>query len=121
VDYVIYLGLILILLFCFVILFGAPFLPTLKKQINPIFDLLDLTEGQTLIELGSGDGRILYEAGKRGLYAVGYELNPILVLYSIIKTWKYRSKVRIIWGNYWQKEWPSGHHESWNCVLSEYP
>jgi 16S rRNA A1518/A1519 N6-dimethyltransferase RsmA/KsgA/DIM1 with predicted DNA glycosylase/AP lyase activity len=81
-------------------------LPTLKKQINPIFDLLDLTEGQTLIELGSGDGRILYEAGKRGLYAVGYELNPILVLYSIIKTWKYRSKVRIIWGNYWQKEWP---------------
>jgi 16S rRNA A1518/A1519 N6-dimethyltransferase RsmA/KsgA/DIM1 with predicted DNA glycosylase/AP lyase activity len=104
--YFFYVIFFLILVFGFVILFGAPFLPTLKKQVVPIFELLDLREGQTLIELGSGDGRILLEAGRRGINAIGYELNPILVLYSIIKTWKYRQKVRVIWGNYWHKDWP---------------
>ena len=104
--YLIYIVFALILIFGSVILFGAPFLPTLKKQIDPIFELLDLNEGQTLIELGSGDGRILYEAGRRGLYAIGFELNPLLVLYSIIKTWRYRGKVKIVWGNYWQQKWP---------------
>ena len=59
-----------------------------------------------LIELGSGDGRILREAGRKGIRAVGYELNPILVLYSIINTWKYRDTVSVVWGNYWLKEWP---------------
>ena len=95
-----------ILFFGFVIIFGAPYLPTLKKQIEPAFELLDLKKGQLLIELGSGDGRILREAGRKGIRAVGYELNPILVLYSIINTWKYRDTVSVVWGNYWLKEWP---------------
>ena len=70
--YLIYIALALILIFGYVILFGAPFLPTLKNQIEAIFELLDLKEGQTLIELGSGDGRILLEAAKRGINVVGY-------------------------------------------------
>jgi hypothetical protein len=106
VVYFIYILFILILVFGFVILFGAPYLPTLKKQINPAFDLLNLKEGQTLIELGSGDGRILSEAAKRGINVIGYELNPLLVIYSKIITWKYRSKVKIKWGNFWNTEWP---------------
>jgi 16S rRNA A1518/A1519 N6-dimethyltransferase RsmA/KsgA/DIM1 with predicted DNA glycosylase/AP lyase activity len=87
-------------------LFGAPYLPTLKNQIDSIFELLDLRKGQTIIELGSGDGRILLEAGKRGIKAIGYELNPILVMYSRIKVYKYRGTVKVIWGNYWVKDWP---------------
>lgn len=87
-------------------MFGAPYLPTLKNQIEAAFELLDLKKGQTLIELGSGDGRILLEAGRRGIKAVGYELNPFLVLYSKIKTWQYRGDVTVIWGNYWTKRWP---------------
>jgi 16S rRNA A1518/A1519 N6-dimethyltransferase RsmA/KsgA/DIM1 with predicted DNA glycosylase/AP lyase activity len=104
--YLIYAVIVLILIFGFVILFGAPYLPTLKNQIEAVFELLDLKKGETLIELGSGDGRILLEAGRRGINAVGYELNPFLVLYSRIKTWKYRGNINIIWGNYWTKHWP---------------
>ncbi|HUC78914.1 MAG TPA: hypothetical protein VMQ58_01600 [Candidatus Saccharimonadales bacterium] len=105
-TYLIYVGFILILIFGSVILFGAPYLPTLKNQIDSIFELLDLRKGQTIIELGSGDGRILLEAGKRGIKAIGYELNPILVMYSRIKVYKYRGTVKVIWGNYWVKDWP---------------
>lgn len=92
--------------FCFVIFFGAPYLPVLKDQKAAAFELLDLKPGQVLIELGSGDGRVLKAAAKKGLYAVGYELNPLLVIASWLLTLRYRKKIRIIWGNYWRAKWP---------------
>lgn len=88
-------------LFVFVILFGAPFLPTLKERIVDVIEISNLKPGQTLLELGSGDGRILLEVAKKGIYGIGYELNPILVVYSKIKLWKYRKFVKIKWRNYW--------------------
>ncbi|MBV95575.1 hypothetical protein ESR_17993, partial [Eschrichtius robustus] len=35
-----------------------------------------------LVDIGSGDGRIVIAAAKEGFTAVGYELNPWLVWYS---------------------------------------
>lgn len=92
--------------FVFVVAFGAPFLPTHSPQVLIAFDLIALKKGQTLLELGSGDGRVLREAAKRGINAVGYELNPLLVVYSKIITWRYRKQVTIIWGNFWHKKLP---------------
>jgi SAM-dependent methyltransferase len=103
---IIILAIVVFLVFNFVIIFGAPFLPTLKRQVPKAVELLDLKPGQTLIELGSGDGRVLIYAAQAGLYVVGFELNPILALYSWLRTRKYGKKVKIIWGNYWKKEWP---------------
>jgi hypothetical protein len=49
--------LIIILAFQFVVIFlGAPYVPTLNKQRETALDLLKLKSGQTLIDLGSGDG-----------------------------------------------------------------
>jgi SAM-dependent methyltransferase len=93
-------------LFGFVIIFGAPYLPTLRPQTKQALDMLDLKPGQTLLELGSGDGRVLKAAAQRGLKVVGYELNPILVLVSLLITWRYRKQVRVVWGNFWRKEFP---------------
>lgn len=104
--WVIFFGAILILIFGFVVLFGAPYLPTLDAQKKAALKLLNLEKGQTLLELGSGDGRVLLAAAEKGLHVVGYELNPILVLISYYRTRKYRSQVRIIWGNYWHMVWP---------------
>lgn len=96
----------LILLFGFVVAYGAPYLPTLKKQVDSGLDLLDLKPGQTLLELGCGDGRVLRAAADRGLHAVGYELNPVLVLIARLHTWQQRKSVKVIWGNYWSAAWP---------------
>lgn len=96
----------LILIFGFVVLFGAPYLPTLHKQKQAGLELLDLEPGQTLIELGSGDGRVLKAAAEKGLKVIGYELNPLLVLVSYIRTFKYRQYVRINWANFWWHTWP---------------
>lgn len=92
--------------FGFVILFGAPYLPTKKAQIQAAFELLDLESGQSLIELGCGDGRVLRSAAERGLFVTGYELNPLLVLIARIVNYRYRNLVTVVWGNYWHREWP---------------
>ncbi len=97
---------VILLLFGMAVFFGAPYLPTLKPQTRAALDLLDLKPGQTLLELGSGDGRVLLEAGRRGLKAVGYEINPILVVVSLIVTFKYRRQIKICWRNYWRAKWP---------------
>lgn len=98
---------VVILLFGFVIFFGAPYLPTLRPQIEVALDLLDLQPGETLLEIGSGDGRVLLVAAARDIRAVGYELNPLLVLISRWRTRKYKDLVQVVWGNAWRQEWPS--------------
>ena len=97
---------IFFVLFTFVIAFGAPFLPTLKPKLSIALELAQLKKGQTLLELGSGDGRVLKAAARAGYNVVGYELNPLLVVYSRFSTIRYRKQVQIVWGNYWKKTWP---------------
>ncbi len=77
---------ILVICFGFVLLYGAPYVPTLKKQVEDALDLADVKPGECLVELGSGDGRVLIAAAKRGCSCIGYELNPIMFVISLIKT-----------------------------------
>lgn len=95
----------LIIVFGLAILFGAPYLPVLKMQMITSLDLLELKPGQKIVDLGSGDGRFLLMAAKKGLIATGYEINPILVLISKLRTRKYRSQVTVLWKNYWKEDW----------------
>ena len=101
-------AILLILLICFsiVIFFGAPYLPTLKKEKLAAIELLDLKKGELMLELGSGDGRMLKEMAKKEVYCIGYELNPLLVLISRLICWPQRQFVTIKWTNFWVEELP---------------
>jgi 16S rRNA A1518/A1519 N6-dimethyltransferase RsmA/KsgA/DIM1 with predicted DNA glycosylase/AP lyase activity len=96
------------ILLCFsgVLLFGAPYLPTLSKQVTTALTLAELQAGDTLIELGCGDGRVVVAAAKQGIIVIGYELNPVLVIICRLRAWRYRDHVRIVWGNFWRANWP---------------
>ena len=104
--YLLGIALVLVLAFGAVLLRGAPYLPTLEPQAKAALELLDLKPGQTLLELGSGDGKVLVLAARAGLNVVGIELNPFLVAVSWLRTRRYRGQVRIIWGDFWRVEWP---------------
>ena len=95
------IALALLLPFGMVLLFGAPFLPTLANRTNDALDLLDLKPGQLLLELGSGDGRLLEAAAKRGIRSIGYELNPLLVVYSKLRLFRYRKLAEVKMTNFW--------------------
>ncbi len=92
------------LLFGFVLIFGAPYLPTLAAQQRMVFDTLNLKKGQTFYDLGCGDGRMLRAAAKKGYYAVGYELNPLLAVCAWLSTRRYRGQVRVVCGNFWKAD-----------------
>lgn len=68
----------------------APWVPLRKRDINRVLKLADLKPGQTFYELGSGDGRML-RAIPDNIKAIGLEINPLLFLYS-----KLRSPKKII-------------------------
>ena len=101
-----YLPFGLLLIFAFVILFGAPYLPTFNKQVSAAFAISKLKQGDSLVDLGSGDGRVLLAAAKRGIKATGYEINPILWLFSVIRTWPYRKLVTVKLKSFWSEELP---------------
>ena len=58
-----------------------PYVPATLNQVKNVLCLIQ-DKGGRLIDLGSGDGRIVIEAAKSGLRCDGVELNPWLVLYS---------------------------------------
>ncbi len=95
----------LMLLFAFVVFFGAPYLPTLSKQSNQALDLLNLKKGQCLLELGAGDGTVALMALRRGLYVTAIELNPLLCVVIYLRTFRYRSNISIKCGNFWTTPW----------------
>lgn len=91
------------LLFFVPLAFGAPFEPSRKKAVKTIIDLSDFKQGDKVVDLGSGDGRIVIEFAKRGAEAHGYELNPWLVIYSKYKIYKegLRKKAFVHWRSFW--------------------
>lgn len=95
---------LLILAYGFVIPFGAPFLPTMKKDREEALNLLDLKPGQLFIDLGSGDGSLLVLAAQKGLRAEGYEINPFLWLYSWGRTRRYGGRAKVKLKSFWRAD-----------------
>lgn len=73
----------IMLLFGFVVFRGAPYVPSHRRQVERAFDgLYKVSDKDVVADVGSGDGIVLRLASKKGARAIGYELNPILVLIS---------------------------------------
>ncbi|XP_053372862.1 ATP synthase subunit C lysine N-methyltransferase-like [Mercenaria mercenaria] len=64
-----------------------PFVPATTNQVNNVMRALHGRKG-TLLDIGSGDGRIVIEASKNGFQSHGVELNYWLVLYSRYRAWR---------------------------------
>ncbi|XP_016042532.1 ATP synthase subunit C lysine N-methyltransferase isoform X2 [Erinaceus europaeus] len=64
-----------------------PFVPATPRQLDNVLRLLPKRPGP-LVDIGSGDGRVVIAAAKAGFPAVGYELNPWLVWFSRYRAWR---------------------------------
>lgn len=87
-------------------LLGAPYLPIMRRETQGLLALAELKPGQTLIDLGSGDGRLLRAAAAQDIRCIGYEINPFLVLISRIVCWRYRRLITIHLANFWHVKLP---------------
>ncbi len=57
-------------------------LPTAQALVDRMLDMAKVTPQDYVIDLGSGDGRTVITAAKRGAKALGVEYNPEMVAYS---------------------------------------
>ena len=56
--------------------------PTAQALVDKMLDMAKATPGDYVIDLGSGDGRTVITAAKRGIKAHGIEYNPEMVILS---------------------------------------
>jgi precorrin-6B methylase 2 len=60
----------------------VPFVPTPQEVVDKMVELAGVKKGDLVYDLGSGDGRIVITAAKKGAKAVGYEIDGDLVKQS---------------------------------------
>lgn len=56
--------------------------PSPRSVVEKMLTMAEVTEKDTVVDLGSGDGRIVIAAARRGAQALGIEYNPDLVEYA---------------------------------------
>ena len=57
----------------------VPYVQTPMEIVERMLRMAEVGKGDTLIDLGSGDGRIVIEAAKRGARGLGVDIDPSLV------------------------------------------
>lgn len=83
--------------------FGPPSVPTRMNRIRKALALANLQPGETLYDLGAGDGRVLLiAAGEFNANAVGVEIGPTqcMLIYLRALASGLDKKIRVRWGNY---------------------
>ena len=90
------------LIFAAAVFFGSPYLRTHRQCIEVALDLLELKPGDTLLDLGSGDGAVLIAASKRGIRSIGYEINPILWFVTWLRIRRYGGLAKVNLGSMWR-------------------
>ncbi|XP_040277242.1 adenine nucleotide translocase lysine N-methyltransferase-like isoform X1 [Bufo bufo] len=65
----------------------VPYLPSGKIQTANVRKLLQGRKGR-LVDLGSGDGRLVFAAASMGFHGTGYELNSFLINWAKVKAYR---------------------------------
>lgn len=81
---------------------GAAPIPSRGSTVKRLLALAEIKPGEQLIDLGSGDGRILFAAAKLGANCTGIEINPFLILFTRLRAKICGVKsVRVLRQNLW--------------------
>lgn len=97
---------ILFLSWLAIVFVGAPYVPTRTRDLQLILKAAGLKKGELIVDLGSGDGRLLIEAARSEYRAKGFELNPFLVVLSWLRLRKYRKAASVTMADFWMVPLP---------------
>jgi ubiquinone/menaquinone biosynthesis C-methylase UbiE len=91
-----------------VLIGGAPFVPTRKKWLGDAMKLAAVGKGDVVVDLGSGDGAVLKAALDSGAKrAVGYEINPLLVMWSRWRLRRFGKRAKIKNSDFFKTKLPA--------------
>lgn len=83
-------------------MFGAPWVPTPMWTVERMLKMADLKAGETLIDLGAGDGRlIIWAAWRYKANAIGVEIDPLRCLWAnfLIRLFGLSKRARVYYAN----------------------
>jgi hypothetical protein len=86
-------------------LYGLPPIPTKPERIRRALELAGLQPGETLYDLGAGDGRVLFIAARDfGAKAVGVEIGPVQCAWIWLRavTSGLGEKIKVKWESYYK-------------------
>lgn len=92
--------------FFWVVFFGAPYVPTLRRDRQDILRIRPLTKEDVFVDLGSGDGVVLRTAAPWCKRVIGVELSPWLVLVSRLLDRKYENTETVL-ASVWSYQLPA--------------
>lgn len=115
-------------LFAFPQLSPIPYFPSNPKDMHLILKALKLTNGQTVVDLGAGDGIVVFEAAKTTLEKkldtrfVAVEINPVLVLLLHVRRFfnPNRDRITIVWGDLFKLDYRHLVKKNTQCTLYLY-
>jgi SAM-dependent methyltransferase len=89
-----------------IIFFGGPYVVTREEYSSKMVDLACPKKEEKMLDLGSGDGRIVIDFAQAGALAYGYEINPYLVFIAKQKIAKYglSKNAFISCKNFWRED-----------------
>lgn len=102
-----FIALFLICLFAIIILFSfpqfspIPYFPSNGKDIPLILEALDVRNNQTIVDLGAGDGIVIFKAAEKAhqdklnTKFIAIEINPVLLLILYVRRMVHRNKKNI--------------------------
>jgi precorrin-6B methylase 2 len=88
-------------------LYGLPPVPTKPERIRRALQMAGLQPGETLYDLGAGDGRVLFMAVRDfGAKAVGLEIGPVqcALIWLRVVARGLGDRVQVKWGNYYKAD-----------------
>lgn len=90
-----------------VFFWGAPYVPTSKEGVEDMIKLAELKSTDKIVDLGSGDGRIVIAAARVGVReALGYEIDPRLIRFSRREAMKagVGERTKFFWKSMWKAD-----------------
>ena len=106
----VFAGLLFVIILFLFLLFDAfldlPYVATQRHKIEVIMKFAQVKKGETVVDLGSGDGRLLFACAKKGARAIGYEINPLLIFLTLLhaKLKGYSDNIVVIRKNLWKAD-----------------
>ena len=96
---------LLIISFLIIVFWGAPYVPTLQRDIRDALQLRTLTTQDVFVDLGCGDGVLLRKTSPLVKKSIGYELNPWMYGVSKLLCAKYKN-IDVQYANIWKVTLP---------------
>ena len=85
----------ILMLTLYPLIVGTAPVPTPQRVGKKMLEMAEIKKGETVYDLGCGDGRLVFAAAEQGANATGFEISPLVFLWAWIRSLSNKSTAKI--------------------------